>query len=443
LSLPVSETSAKPESVGVIGAGPAGLSFAYQMGRRGYAVTVYDRHEAPGGMLRYGIPEYRLPREILDAEIGRISDLGVRLEMQTRVGADLALDEVQSRHQVLFIGLGAQAGRHLGVAGEQGADIWSGMDFLARHNSGENIFLGTNVIVVGGGNTAIDVARVARRKGADVTILYRRTRKEMPAIGSEIDEALKEGVRIEFLASPTAFYRADSGDLTGVQVQRMQLGEPDESGRAQPIPIEGDVFTLMASSVITAISQEPDWSSLDDLHPRGGWMQPDEQAETPMLAGGDVTGLDIASHAIAQGRAVAERVHARLRGLQETENEPNGAEIIKERVKADYYPTSPRTSVPELEVEERLADASREVSSTISEDEFLREAGRCLSCGSCFGCLQCWMYCNGQGFTRLESPRPGHYLALSLDVCEGCGKCIDVCPSGYLGALASNTSSER
>ncbi|MDX1486882.1 MAG: NAD(P)-binding protein [Acidiferrobacterales bacterium] len=442
LSLPVLETETKSESVGVIGAGPAGLSFAYQMQRRGYPVTVYDRHEAPGGMLRYGIPEYRLPRHVLKAEVTRIADLGVRLEMQTRVGMDLPLSELQARHQVLFVGLGAQTGRHLGVAGEEGTATWTGTELLRRHNSGENIPMGTNVVVVGGGNTAIDVARVARRKGADVTILYRRTRQEMPAIDIEIDEALKEGVRIEYLSSPIALVRSDSGDLTGLQVQRMKLGEPDESGRVRPVPIEGAVFTVLASSVVAAISQEPDWSSLDALHPEGDWLQPADRADSAMLAGGDVTGLNIASHAIAQGRAAAERVHARLRGLPEPKAALNGAVIGKEHVETDFYPTNPRVSIPEVPVEERLVNPAREVSATISEDEFLQEVGRCLSCGSCFGCQHCWMYCNAQGFTRLESPLPGRYFALSLDLCEGCGKCIDVCPCGYLGNLNGALSSQ-
>jgi NADPH-dependent glutamate synthase beta subunit-like oxidoreductase/ferredoxin len=442
LSLPVLETETKSESVGVIGAGPAGLSFAYQMQRRGYPVTVYDRHQAPGGMLHYGIPEYRLPRHVLKAEVTRIADLGVRLEMQTRVGTDLPLSELQARHHVLFVGLGAQTGRHLGVTGEEGAATWTGTEFLRRHNSGEDIPMGTNVVVVGGGNTAIDVARVARRKGADVTILYRRTRQEMPAIDIEIDEALKEGVRIEYLSSPIALIRTDSGDLTAVQVQRMRLSEPDESGRARPVPIEGTVFTVLASSVVAAISQEPDWSSLDALHPQGDWLQPADGTDSSMLAGGDVTGLNIASHAIAQGRAAAERIHARLRGLPEPKAGLNGAVIGKERVETDFYPANPRVSIPEVEVEQRLANPAREVSATVSEEEFLQEVGRCLSCGSCFGCQHCWMYCNAKGFTRLESPLPGRYFALSLDLCEGCGKCIDVCPCGYLGNLNGASSSQ-
>jgi NADPH-dependent glutamate synthase beta subunit-like oxidoreductase/Pyruvate/2-oxoacid:ferredoxin oxidoreductase delta subunit len=436
LSLPMLEADAKPESVGVIGAGPAGLSFAYQMQRRGYAVTVYDRHSAPGGMLRYGIPDFRLPRDVLEAEVNRIVNLGVRLEMGARVGMDLPFSELRSRYEVLFVGLGAQAGRDLGLAGEVGTDTWAATEFLRRYNSGEDIPIGKEVVVVGGGNTAIDVARVVRRRQANVTILYRRTRAEMPAIDIEVEEALEEGVRIEYLASPVAFIRTDSGDLTGIQVQRMKLGEPDASGRPRPVPIDGAISTVLASTVVNAISQEPDWSALEELHRGDAWLQPADQQDGAISAGGDVTGLDIASHAIAQGRAAAERMHAHLRGLPQPQAAPNGAAIDGEHVQTDFYPESFRVATPEVEVERRLSDRHLEVSATISEDEFLHETKRCLSCGSCFGCQHCWMYCNAQGFVRLESPTPGRYFVLSLDACEGCGKCIDVCPCGYLGALS-------
>jgi hypothetical protein len=229
----------------------------------------------------------------------------------------------------------------------------------------------------------------------------------MPAIDIEIDEALKEGVRIQYLASPIAFIRTDSGDLTGIQVQRMRLGEPDASGRPRPVPIEGAVSTVLASTVVNAISQEPDWSALEELHRTGDWLQPADQPDGAISAGGDITGLDIASHAIAQGRAAAERMHARLRGLPEPQSEPKGTAIDGEHVETDFYPEDFRVTTPEVEVERRLSDPHLEVSATISEDEFLNETKRCLSCGSCFGCQHCWMYCNAQGFDS----NPRHRVA--------------------------------
>ncbi len=160
------------------------------------------------------------------------------------------------------------------------------------------------------------------------------------------------------------------------------------------------------------------------------------------MGGGDITGLNIASHAIAQGRAAAERMHARLRGLPAPQTELNATAIDKESVQTDFYPQSFRVAIPELEVEKRLADPHLEASATISEEKFLHEAKRCLSCGSCFGCQHCWMYCNAQAFVRVESSAPGRYFALSLDMCEGCAKCIAVCPCGYLGALTDGQVAE-
>ena len=176
---------------GVVGAGPSGLSFAYQMARRGYRVTVYDAREHAGGMLRYGVPDYRLPQDVLDAEIQKILDLGVELELNTKVGKDISLEKLRSRHSSLYLAIGAQQGRGLNIPGADGPSVWTGTDFLSRVNCGEAIDTGSRAIVVGGGNTAMDAARCARRGGAEVTILYRRTREEMPAIAHEIDDALE------------------------------------------------------------------------------------------------------------------------------------------------------------------------------------------------------------------------------------------------------------
>ena len=190
------------EWVGVVGAGPSGLSFAYQMARRGYKVTIYDAREKAGGMLRYGVPDYRLPQEVLDAEIQKILDLGVWLELNTRVGRDISLEALRSRHSTLYVAIGAQASRGLNIPGADGSCVWTGVDYLERVNSGDPLETGKHTLVIGGGNTAIDAARCARRAGSDVTILYRRSRDEMPAFEHEIEDALEEGVKLELLATP-------------------------------------------------------------------------------------------------------------------------------------------------------------------------------------------------------------------------------------------------
>lgn len=434
-TLPRVENDAKSERIAVIGAGPAGLSFAYQMARRGYRVTVFDRHELPGGMLRYGIPDYRLPPAVLDAEIRRITDLGVEIRTVSSVGGQVELDAVSRDHDIVFVGIGAQTGRRLNIPGEDGPGVLGGIDFLARVNRGETVEIGSRVIVVGGGNTAVDAARAARRTGATVTMLYRRTIEEMPAIRHEIDEADEEGVKIEFLTAPMEVLRAADGCVTAVTVQRMELGEPDSSGRRSPVPIPGDTFEMSASAVITAVSQEPDWVDLEEVSLGTTWLKTasDGLLGLKTYAGGDVRGLGTASLAIGQGRVAADTAHARLQGR--TAYPGNGLvrnERARPNLKLDLYASADRVTPPRHAPEERLTDPAMPVSETISEAAFLAEAERCLSCESCFGCQHCITYCNGGGFIPLSEQAPGRYFALDLSVCEGCGKCIDVCPCGFL-----------
>ena len=432
LSLLKLEQEPQPESIGVIGAGPAGLSFAYQMARRNYRVTVYEKQEKPGGMLYYGIPQFRLPEEVLNAEVQRILDLGVELKLNVSIGNDISLQDLRKQHDILFLGIGAGHGRNLGVRGEEGTNVWSGTDYLQSLNRGKPFELGSEIIVVGGGNTAVDAARAARRSGAKVTMLYRRTRHEMPAIASEIDEALAEGVSIEYLVAPVEIKR-DNGKVRTVLVQRMELGEPDSSGRCKPVPVPDSDYELPADSVIAAVSQEPDWDALPELDPGTVWVQPAGHGkfQDDLWAGGDALGLSIAGIAIAQGRQAAEEVHARLRGLEPPCASQQPA-VSKTTIKADYYPAIKPVTPHQKSVEERLAEPDTEVHDTITHAEFLEEVSRCFSCGLCYGCENCFMYCNAGGFTRLLQVEPGAYFALSREYCVGCGKCIDLCPSGFL-----------
>jgi NADPH-dependent glutamate synthase beta subunit-like oxidoreductase len=434
------EPGDKTESIGVIGAGPAGLSFAYQMARRGYRVTVYEGYPKAGGMLRYGIPVYRLPEDVLDAEIQRILDLGVELKLATRVGRDIGFERLESRHDIVFLGIGAHKGRLLAVPGEDGPGLWTGTEYLSRINRGETVRLGHKVAVIGGGNTAVDAARAARRRSAEVTILYRRTRAEMPAIEREIDEALEEGIRIEYLVAPLEIVRNGEA-LESLVLQKMELSAPDDSGRRRPVPVVGSEQRFPVDSVIAAIAQEPDWSGLEAYHLDGDESIAERLGEVGgrVWAGGDVVGLGIASAAIANGRRAAEAAHARLRGLPEpvlAEPDPVGIGPVK----MEYYPERPRLQSPTRPVSEWLEDPDAEIHLGITEEQFLEEAARCLSCGQCFGCEQCWMYCPHTCFTRLEDVSPGMYFATALDNCQACGKCIDICPCGFLQIRSDQAS---
>lgn len=435
LPLPKRDETWGAEWIGVVGAGPSGLSFAYQMARRGYRVTVYDARENAGGMLRYGVPDYRLPQDILDAEIQKILDLGVELQLGVEVGRDISLQDLRARHSSLYLGIGAQQGQALRIPGGEGPGVWTGTEYLTRINRGQSVDIGKHVIVIGGGNTAIDAARCARRAGAKVTILYRRSREEMPAIAHEIDDALEEGVELVLLAAPTALQRGCEGQLQTVRVQQMELGDPDASGRRSPVPVEGSEFDLSADAVIMAVSQVPVLRGLEALDHQGDWLVADAAGAIgeDILVGGDALGLGIAGNAIVQGRRAAETLHARLRGVHNNPQENTGRrEIHAENVRFASKPGSTAVQTPMLPADERVQLGMTEVAGTVDEAEFLAEVQRCYSCGSCFGCEQCFMYCTSGCFTRLEEPRPGMYFSLNLDACKECGKCIEVCPCGFL-----------
>jgi NADPH-dependent glutamate synthase beta subunit-like oxidoreductase len=425
------------QSLAVIGAGPAGLSFAYQMARRGYPVTVYESREQAGGMLRYGVPDYRLPPAVLDAEIRRILDLGVILETGIAIGRDISLDTLRQRHDAVFLGIGAQKGRGLPIPGASGPGVLTATEFLERVNSGEPVHLGRQVIVVGGGNSAMDAARSARRAGAAVRLLYRRSLSAMPATPEEIELATEEGVELLLLTTPTRIEHGKDGRPGRVEVTRVCLGGQDASGRPRPELVAGSEYWLEADTVILATSQVPDRAGFEALFGEGRWLVAGEQGDLldGLLAGGDALGLGMAGNAIVQGRHAAEQLHARFSGNGDIRTGDSGSAIDPGQIKIESRDAVAAARPDRIETVERLSDPLAETERTLDAERFLGEVERCFSCGSCFGCERCSMYCTSGCYTRLSEVGPGAYFSLVLDACQACGKCIEVCPCGFLEAV--------
>lgn len=432
LPLPRDGKEQYPEKVAVIGAGPAGLTCAYHLARKGYKVTVFEAFPKPGGMLYYGIPPYRLPRDILQKEIDRILDLGVELRLNTVVGRDIPYEDLKKEYRAIFVGIGAHKGKTLNVPGDDAPNVWTGTEFLNKCNSGERVEVGDKVLVIGGGDTAIDAARVARRLGADVTILYRRTRAEMPAIKPEIQGAEEEGVKIELLVAPKEVIKGPDGRAVALRCLRQELGEPDESGRRRPVPIEGSDFDVPCTAIIAAISQEPDFEPLPNLREGKDWVKVDEWMRTKeegVFAGGDVLNLGLATIAIGQGKRAAVAIDCFLRGKPFPEEPPKPPVVKAERMKLSWYKKAPRNEGKVLPVEERLKRPEAEIVSTLSREEAFAEAKRCMSCGMCFDCETCWMFCQNSVFERLPK---GQHFKFKIELCNGCKKCAEECPCGYI-----------
>jgi NADPH-dependent glutamate synthase beta subunit-like oxidoreductase len=426
----------RSEKIAVIGSGPAGLSAAFQLARRGYPVTIFEAAPKSGGMLRYGIPSYRLPEDILDAEVANITDLGVEIKYDTKVGKDVSYDDLKKDFDAIYLAIGAQEGWVLGVPGEEGEGVMNAVEFLNLLNSGEDMDLkGKNVLVIGGGNSAVDAARVSWRKGANAQIIYRRTREEMPAEDEEIEDTLAEGIEIQFLVAPVEVIR-DGGNVTGLKVQKMELGEPDESGRRRPVPVAGSEFVIDADMVVPAIGQGGDFEGLSQFKDEKGWITVDEAtgatSEEGVFAGGDITNrLGTVTEAIGLGRKAANAMDYHLRGEEIPKVFP--AKIVKSDTMAlNYYAESARVAKSHIPVDQRK-DNFNEVVSTWTDDQTKEESARCMSCGLCFDCGNCYSFCSYNAVTKLgERDENGNPYKFKLEVCVGCAKCAEECPCNYI-----------
>ena len=392
----------KDKKVAIIGGGPAGLTAAYYLAIEGYAVTVFEAQPVAGGWLSIGIPEYRLPKAVINAEIKTIEEMGVEIRLNTKVGVDVPFEEIRKDYDAVFIGVGTHISSKLDVPGEDLDGVVHGIDFLKRVNLGEKVFLGNRVAVVGGGNVAMDAVRTALRTGSqEAFILYRRTRAEMPAADEEIEEALAEGIKMEFLAAPVRVI-GENGRVTGVECIRMELGEPDASGRRRPVPVKGSEFVLDVDAVIPAIGQAADLTFI----PEGSgisinkWNTFDVDSVTfatsvkGVFAGGDdVTGPATVIEAIAAGKEAARSIDRYLKGEDVAlGRQRDWTQNVADKADVSWVKKSGRPHLPELEPEERKKHFD-EVILGYSEEEVVREAQRCLSCGICSECYQCVEAC--------------------------------------------------
>ncbi len=393
----------REEKVAIIGAGPAGLSAAYHLARSGVRSVIYEALPKPGGMLRVGIPDHRLPPEILDREIAVITGLGVEILCNTPLGPELTVDDLLEKgYRAVYLAMGAHKGIPLGIPGEKAQGVLQGVDFLREVNLTEKAQVGRKVAIIGGGNVAVDVARSAVRLGAaEVTIIYRRTRREMPAWEEEIQAAEQEEVRIIYLAAPQEVLVTD-GRVTGLRLIRMELSAPDASGRRRPIPVPGTEYDVDIDQVIPAIGQQPDLAALGEVagiqFSRWGTVETDgvtyATSREGVFAGGDLqSGPWIAIGAIDAGREAAESILRYLDGRDLVAGrEPKAAGEPIHRPISRREPRRPRVHMPEL-AEEKRRTGFQEVALGIDTESGRLEAERCLNCGGCSECFQCVEAC--------------------------------------------------
>jgi heterodisulfide reductase subunit A len=392
----------KEDKVAVIGSGPAGLACAYDLIREGYPVTVFEAAPKAGGLLRYGIPEYRLPEKVLDNEISYIQELGVEIKTGSPVAS--FKDVFEQGYEAIFLATGAWVSQKMGIPNEDARGVLHGLDFLNKANSGEKVELGQRVAIIGGGNAAVDAARVAKRLGAkDINIVYRRSRAEMPADADEVDAAEEEGIKLHLLAAPVKVLAKD-GKVTGIQCIRMELGEPDESGRRRPVPVKGSEFDMDVDSVIMAVGQGVKKEALPKELEYTNWgtIKVDQTTLQTniegVFAGGDVVSgpADVIA-AVAAGKEAAISIDRHLRGVDLKEGRPVPVKRVEEVSKKGVEKKA-RPKMPTLDTSKR--EGFTEVELGYDEKTAIAEAQRCLNCGVCSECMECIKACQANSIVQ-------------------------------------------
>ena len=390
----------KPDNgkkIGIIGGGPSGMMCAYELRKEGYQVEIFEELDKLGGMMYVGIPAFRLPREILFNEVSQIEKLGVKVHYNTKVGDTIQFDEILKKFDAVYIATGAHTSRSMGISGEEQG--WGAVELLRKFSLGEDVELGKKAIVVGGGNAAIDAARSLRRKGVEIDIVYRRTKKEMPADEEEIDELEEEGIKIQYLTNPVKV-NLDGDKIISVECIRNKLGESDSSGRRRPVPIEGSEFTMDIDMVVMAISQESDLKFTGDkleLWKKSAIIADEKTYQTSVekvFAGGDVvTGPKTAIEAMGAGKSTAISIIRFLNGEDlKKDRELEGPYETEFDINFKNYPTVTPYEKQYRKPEERVEDFS-EVSSGFNSADAIEEAKRCLHCADCSDCMECVRAC--------------------------------------------------
>lgn len=414
------------ERVAVLGSGPAGLSCAYHLTQQGFGVTVFEQRAQIGGILRYGIPSYRLPRAVLDREVGWLQRLGIDFRLNRKWGTDLRTEDF-AEYDAVFLALGLHKGRKLGIPGEDAPQVMSGLTFLEQVNSGQATELGSRVLIIGGGNSAVDSARSVLRLGVRPTLIYRRTEEEMPALVGEIEDLKREGIEILPSTTPVRFI-VEEGRLTGVECMRVEPGEVEADGRKRPVPIPGSEFTIPVETVIHCIGEAGDLQGAPpELNVEGDRIVADHWGRTSVpkiFAGGDIaTGLGTVAAAIGSGRRSAQAIVAYLLGDPDLIRSTEKPTATAAEMNFDYWDRTPRLE-PSRILTERAVSCFDEIYQTPSRERAVLEADRCQHCGvapehhreDCRSCTNCTSRCPSQVITLRELDQP---YVVKVEVANG------------------------
>ena len=427
--------------VAVIGAGPAGLSVAYQLRRKGHAVTIYDFNEKPGGMMLYGIMGYRVDRKVLDAEVGKIIDLGVETKMGIRVGTDISLEQLEKDYDAVFIGVGAQIGRSLPIEGfSKRPETTNAIDFLRNYElQGDDFKIGKKVVVIGDGNVAMDVARLARRMGSESTIISAVPREEMNCYPDEFDDAIEEGAKIEYLVGTFEVLESKNG-VQGVKCAKMVKKEKGEEGWDAKIPFmrykaTGDVFEIESDMIVASIGQTTDMNGFENtINENDSLLKLDKyfrvKGKENVFGGGDALKIDLITTAVGHGRKAADSIDAFLQGKNMPEA-PYREVINVKKQDLNYFFHSNQTR-RRHQVAENIVGNHNEVLEALTKEQAIEESKRCMSCGLCFDCKQCSSFCPQEAISRYKDNPIGEVMYTHYTKCVGCHLCALVCPTGYI-----------